>query len=125
MDLYLSHTQYLNLKGANRLSYIAYLDMLRQGKVERTLDIREKTNAQYLEYVNTMYNYLVSFFERALPLEDIHGKLADLETSFASSWKGGQVDGWSEASGSGSGEGIWCPYCETTFSAEGPYANAL
>ena len=120
LDLYFSHTQYLNLQGANRLSYIAYLDMLRHGQVERTLDIREKSTAQYLEYVQTLYNYLVSFFERALPLIDIQQKLKEWEATFESSWTSGSVEGWSESSsaaskpkvnGSGTSEGIWCPYC--------------
>ncbi|ORX36512.1 hypothetical protein BD324DRAFT_629158 [Kockovaella imperatae] len=122
LDLYYSHTQYLNLKGAVRLSYIAYIDMLRQGKVERTLDVREKSNAQYLEYVATLYNYLVSFFERALPLENVHGDLEAWETSFSSAWTAGQVEGWSEGSSSSAGsEGIWCPYCAKSYSKQTVY----
>lgn len=49
LDLYLAHSQYLNLKGSTRLSYVGYLDMLKQGRVERTLDLRERSHAAYLE----------------------------------------------------------------------------
>lgn len=49
LDLYEAHSQYLNLKGSTRLSYIAYLDLLKQGRVERTLDVREKSHPAYLQ----------------------------------------------------------------------------
>jgi splicing factor 3A subunit 3 len=131
LDLYLSHGQYLNLKGATRLSYIGYLDMLRHGRVERTLDVREKSLPAYLEYVQTLYNYLVSFFERALPLVDIRAKIKEEEDNFASAWEAGQVEGWSAesskkasaASGGagGDGTGIWCPYCQKLYSKQTVY----
>ena len=114
LDLYLSHTQYLNLKGSSRLSYFGYLDMLRQGKVERTLDVKEKSLPAYLEYVQTLYNYLVSFFDRALPLTDIHQKIKEEEEKFEAAWAAGEVEGW-EAEGKKAapvGEGIWCPFCK-------------
>lgn len=118
LDLYQAHTLYLNLKGANRLSYIGYLDMLRQGRIERTLDTKEKSLPGYLEYVQTLYNYLVSYFERALPLVNIRGKVQQEEENFASAWEAGQVSGWEAESSKKAaqaqlnGEGIWCPYCE-------------
>ena len=114
LDLYLSHTQYLNLKGSSRLSYFGYLDMLRQGKVERTLDVKEKSLPAYLEYVQTLYNYLVSFFDRALPLTDIHQKIKEEEEKFEAAWAAGEVEGW-ETEGKKAapvGEGIWCPFCK-------------
>lgn len=49
LDLYYYHTQYLNLKGSSRLSYIGFLDMLRHGRVERSLDLRERGHPAYLE----------------------------------------------------------------------------
>lgn len=118
LDLYLSHTQYLNLKGSSRLSYFGYLDMLRQGKVERTLDLKEKSLPAYLEYVQTLYSYLVSFFDRALPLIDIHSRIREEEERFEAAWPAGQVEGWETNSGvkaAPTGEGIWCPYCEFRY----------
>lgn len=49
LDLYEAHAQFLNLKGSTRLSYIGYLDMMKSGRVERTLDVREKSHAAYLQ----------------------------------------------------------------------------
>ncbi|KAK4683934.1 splicing factor 3A subunit 3, partial [Tremellales sp. Uapishka_1] len=116
LDLYMAHTQYLNLKGANRLSYLAFLDMLKHGKVERTLDVKEKSTQAYLEYVQTLYAYVVSFFERALPLIDIQTKIKEEEENFDSAWMAGQVAGWAESSSKANaapkeGGGIWCPFC--------------
>jgi len=88
--------------------------MLRQGKVERTLDVKEKSLPAYLEYVQTLYNYLVSFFDRALPLTDIHQKIKEEEEKFEAAWAAGEVEGW-EAEGkkaAPAGEGIWCPFCK-------------
>ncbi|AUB27813.1 splicing factor 3A subunit 3 [Cryptococcus neoformans] len=124
LDLYLSHSQYLNLKGSTRLSYVAYLDMLKHGKVERTLDIKEKSNAAYLEYVQTLYTYLLSFFERALPLVNIQKKVKEEEQRFETAWEADQVDGW-ENSGvkkqANNGEGIWCQYCQKSYSKQTVY----
>lgn len=116
LDLYLAHTQYLNLKGSSRLSYFGFLDMLRLGKVERTLDVKEKSLPAYLEYVQTLYTYLVSFFDRTLPLINVHTQIRQEEEQFEAAWAAGQVEGWQSESGKQSsaapaGEGIWCPYC--------------
>ncbi|TXT12875.1 hypothetical protein VHUM_01276 [Vanrija humicola] len=127
LDLYEAHTQYLNLKGSTRLSYIAYIDMLRQGRVERTLDVKEKSTAAYLAYVQTLYNYLVSFFRRALPLINVQKKLDASEASFESAWAADEVPGWSEGKSGGKkaeangGAGIWCPYCQKHYSKQTVY----
>lgn len=91
--------------------------MLRHGRVERTLDLKEKSTAGYLEYTQTLYNYLVSFFGRALPLVDIQAKIKADQEDFESAWRAEQVEGWeAESSSRGkvavpAGAGIWCPYC--------------
>ena len=104
----------------SRLSYIAFLDMLRHGKVERTLDVREKSLPAYLEYVQTLHSYLMSFFSRALPLLDLEAKMKEDEDSFASAWEADQVSGWAESSTKpkaapiANARGIWCPYCASS-----------
>lgn len=115
LDLVQAHTQYLNLKGSSRLSYFGYLDMLRQGKVERTLDVKEKSLPAYLEYVQTLYNYLVTFFDKALPLTDIRSKVKEEEDKFEAAWAAGEVEGWETEAKKAApvGEGIWCPYCKS------------
>ncbi|EIW66571.1 splicing factor 3A subunit 3 [Tremella mesenterica] len=127
LDLYQSHTQYLNLRGSVRLSYIAYLDMLKHGKVERTLDLKEKLLPQYIEYVQTLYNYLVSFFERALPLTNIQSKLKEEEANFASAWEAIQISGWEPESSTSKRAppptegGIWCEYCGKSYAKQTVY----
>ena len=113
VDLYQAHTMYLNLRGANRLSYVAFLDMLRRGYVERTLDMKERSSPTYLEYVQTLYNYLLSFFDRALPLVNVQTKIKEEEEVFATAWEAGQIVGWDKgtASSDAPAEGIWCEYC--------------
>lgn len=120
MDLYQAHTMYLNLRGANRLSYVAFLDMLRRGYVERTLDTKERSSNAYLEYVQALYTYLLSFYDRALPLEDLQGKIKEEEENFALAWEAGQVTAWQSdvpAQREGPTEGIWCEYCESLNSS--------
>ncbi|WVF65778.1 hypothetical protein IAT40_000512 [Kwoniella sp. CBS 6097] len=127
LDVTLPHSQYLNLKGASRISYIAFVDLLKHGKVERNLDLKEKSQAGYLEYVQTLYNYLLSFFERALPLVNVQAKIKEEEEKFQVAWEAGQVPGWEAASSSKSkapaanGEGIWCKYCQKNYSKQTVY----
>ena len=112
--MYLPHSLYLNLEGTSRLSYIGYLDMLRHGKLERTLLVREKTTPAYLNYAQTLYDYLVGFFNRALPLVDLQKKLIEEEDNFASAWEAGQMSGWEDEkkkSDTPAGEAIWCGFC--------------
>ncbi|KAL7419570.1 Pre-mRNA-splicing factor sap61 [Cryptotrichosporon argae] len=125
VDVYLAHSQYLNLRGATRLSYIGYLDMLKTGKVERTLDVREKSDPAYLQYVQTLYDYFLGFFERALPLVDIHATVKEQSDKFESEWAEGKVPGWEsgkkQATAAATGEGIWCSYCQKTYSKQTVY----
>ncbi|OCF75015.1 splicing factor 3A subunit 3 [Kwoniella mangroviensis CBS 8886] len=129
LDLYLNHSQYMNLRGATRLSYLAYLEMLKSGKVGRTLDLKEKSTQGYLEYVQTLYNYLLSFFERALPLVNVQAKLKEEEEKFKNDWAEGKVPGWEAESSTskkqgnvnGNGEGLWCQYCQKSYSKQTVY----
>ena len=114
LDLYYPQTLYLNLDGTSRLSYIGYLDMLKTGKVERTLLLREKITPAYLNYVQTLYDYLTGYFNRALPLVNLQEKLKEEEDNFAAAWEAGTVEGWEEErkkASAAAGEAIWCGYC--------------
>ncbi|BEI85280.1 hypothetical protein CcaverHIS002_0506810 [Cutaneotrichosporon cavernicola] len=122
LDLYEAHAQFLNLKGSTRLSYIAYLDMLKSGRIERTLDVREKSHPAYLQYVQTLYSYMTSFFERALPLIDLEKKLKEEEDGFDNAWAAGEVKGWDEGKKVPTSQGgIWCPYCAKSYAKQTVY----
>jgi splicing factor 3A subunit 3 len=121
LDLYYAHSLYLNLEGTSRLSYIGYLDMLRQGTVERNLYTREKSTPAYIKYLETLFDYLIGFFNRALPLVNVQTKLKEEEDNFATSWEAGQVGGWGEEkkpAASASSGAIWCGYCESPSIAQ-------
>lgn len=123
LDLYDAHSKYLNLKGTSFISYIGYIEMLKTGRVERSLDLRERSNPAYLEYVQSLYAYLVSFFERALPLIDLKTKLEEEEANFEKLWAADEIQGWSDGSSSSkaAGSGIWCPYCAKHYSKQTVY----
>lgn len=77
-----------------------------------------------LRYVQTIYNYLVSFFDRALPLIDIHKKLKEDDAEFEKLWAAGEIEGWTEGKANGgvlNKEGIWCPYCQKRYSKQTVY----
>ena len=119
LDLYYAHSLYLNLDGTGLMSYIAYIDMLRHGKLERTLETRDKATAGYLNYVQTLYDYLVGFFNRALPLINLQEKLKEEEEKFATEWESNSLPGWEEkkkAAAAPVGEAIWCGFCQSTQS---------
>ncbi|WWC68603.1 uncharacterized protein I206_102533 [Kwoniella pini CBS 10737] len=129
LDVYLNHSQYMNLRGATRLSYIAYLELLKSGKVEKNLDLKEKSTPGYLEYVQTLYNYLISFFERSLPLVNLQARLKTAEENFRSAWESGSLKEWEAesssskkaVSGNSDGNGIWCQYCQKSYSKQTVY----
>lgn len=94
--------------------------MLRKGDLERTLSLKEKSTPAYLTYAQTLYSYLLSFFERALPLVDIQAKVSEEEEKFEELWKEGKVEGWdgeaeSSSAAKPAAEGIWCKYCELSI----------
>lgn len=49
LDLNIQHTQYVNLKGAKRLNYMQYLNVLTKGRVAEELDQKEKEGVAYIE----------------------------------------------------------------------------
>lgn len=72
--------------------------------------------------MQTLYSYLTSFFERALPLIDIEKKLKEEEEAFDTAWAAGEVEGWDEGSAAPSTDGgIWCAYCARSYAKQTVY----
>ncbi|KAJ9110175.1 hypothetical protein QFC20_003027 [Naganishia adeliensis] len=128
LDLYIPHTQFVNLKSARRLTYMQYLNMLSKGLVGEAVDQKEKESAAYLDYVQTLNSYLHDFLRRTHPLEmgTVDAALKPVEEGFEKEWKEGKVEGWQRkaaASTQTNGdvaeaeEGIWCAACEFSFFA--------
>ena len=137
LDLTGLHEDYLNLPGVKKISYVQYLDVFDifippQLPVKRSNKLSDK----YFGYVGDLASYLEDFIRRAKPLEDLDKLLASTESDFEKQWQAKQVLGWTEESTDsgaqgqgpvteGTGEGVWCPYCEKEFTNDNLYKHHL
>ncbi|XP_004288108.1 PREDICTED: splicing factor 3A subunit 3-like [Fragaria vesca subsp. vesca] len=84
LDLHELYNQYINSKFGEPIEYHAYLDVFSQlHKTPRKL----KSTRQYREYVETLVQYLVSFFHRTEPLQDLDKIFAKVEAEFEEEWE--------------------------------------
>lgn len=96
LDLHVHHGLYVNLKGAEKLSYVRYLDCF-----NKLHDYPKKLkNKQYKEYIEGLLNYLMNFFEKIKPLHDLNEEFADVISEFNEDWKRGTFVGWGKETGS-------------------------
>ncbi|KAH7307226.1 hypothetical protein KP509_22G050500 [Ceratopteris richardii] len=62
---------------------------------------------QYRNYLSDLTGYLLSFFERTQPLQDVDKVLAKVEADFEDRWKAGNIQGWEDRGvGSEKSDGI-------------------
>lgn len=91
LDLYECYDAYLNLRGVQRIDYLAYL---------RTFDYlfeipREaKESPSYRLYVEKLFNYIYGYIERTQPLLDIDKAVDEVSGRFSLQWQNGQFQGW-------------------------------
>ncbi|KAJ1888011.1 Pre-mRNA-splicing factor sap61 [Kickxella alabastrina] len=117
VDLNEQHELYLNVRDAQRLSYLDYLAQF--GKFE-LYPRKLKTSLQYAAYLDSLRGYFDGFFARAMPLFDLPKTTAEAKDKFADAWAAGTVLGW-EASDDD--HKLLCTVCnkqfekETTFNA--------
>lgn len=66
-----------------------------------------------LRYLQSLLEYLKSFYRRAFPLKDMDSELETVIADFNKRWEKGQIEGWSEITPSSTGQdaGIWCDAC--------------
>jgi len=96
LDLHEYHSIYVNLKGAEKLSYVRYLD-----NFNKLHDYPKKfKNKQYKEYVEAMLQYLVTYFEKLKPLHDLNEEFENVEKEFKTEWESGSFVGWGKEAGS-------------------------
>ena len=55
-----------------------------------------KFSKAYLEYVQSLLRYLISFHERTQPLKSVMKLLGTVEDSFQDRWQGGEILGWED-----------------------------
>ncbi|KAL6509258.1 hypothetical protein OROGR_022568 [Orobanche gracilis] len=91
LDLHELYNEYINSKFGQHIEYSAYLDVFSDtGRIPRKL----KLTRQYREYIQKLVEYLIHFFERTQPLQDIGRILLKVIAEFEEQWSNGSVEGW-------------------------------
>ncbi|XP_010548951.1 PREDICTED: splicing factor SF3a60 homolog [Tarenaya hassleriana] len=91
LDLHEMYNQYINSKFGDVIEYSAYLDVFSQPeKIPRKL----KLTRQYREYMENLMEYLIYFFQRTEPLEDLDRKLSEVVSDFEQKYADGKLEGW-------------------------------
>ncbi|KAJ8536874.1 hypothetical protein K7X08_035275 [Anisodus acutangulus] len=91
LDLHELFNEYINSKFGEPIEYTAYLDVFSQPqKIPR----KAKSTRQYQEYLQKLLEYLVYFFERTEPLQDLDRIFSKVTSEFEEEWTMGKVEGW-------------------------------
>ncbi|KAJ9679827.1 hypothetical protein PVL29_021669 [Vitis rotundifolia] len=91
LDLHELYNEYINSKFGEHIEYSAYVDVFSEPqKIPRKL----KLTRQYREYLENLLEYLIYFFERTEPLQDLDRIFTKLATDFEEQWANGMVEGW-------------------------------
>ncbi|CAN4085745.1 unnamed protein product [Withania somnifera] len=91
LDLHELFNEYINSKFGEPIEYTAYLDVFSQPqKIPR----KGKSTRQYLQYLQKLLEYLVYFFERTEPLQDLDRIFSKVTSEFEEEWTLGKVEGW-------------------------------
>ncbi|KAK4734688.1 hypothetical protein R3W88_008949 [Solanum pinnatisectum] len=91
LDLHELFNGYINSKFGEPIEYTAYLNVFSEPqKIPR----KAKTTRQYLEYLQKLLEYLVYFFERTEPLQDLDRIFLKVTSEFEEEWTLGKVEGW-------------------------------
>eukprot|EP00246_Nothoceros_aenigmaticus_P004024 TRINITY_DN1531_c0_g1_i2.p1 TRINITY_DN1531_c0_g1~~TRINITY_DN1531_c0_g1_i2.p1 ORF type:complete len:334 (-),score=64.33 TRINITY_DN1531_c0_g1_i2:850-1776(-) len=100
LDLHDLHNRFMNSKFGHQLEYSAFLNEFPQ---THRIHRNQKHNKAYSEYIAALTDYLLSFFYRTQPLQDISRIFAKVEADFDERWESGTVQGW-EDKGLGNGQ---------------------
>jgi splicing factor 3A subunit 3 len=105
LDLHEFHHAYVNMTGKPKsvhssdreqpapMDYITYVQQFTQfSQIPRSL----KFQKAYMEYVEGLLRYLISFHERTQPLKSVVKLMEEVEDSFEQRWQAGEVPGWQD-----------------------------
>ena len=96
LDLHECYEKYINLKGIEKIDYITYLSTF-----DHLFDIpRERKNAEYQKYVESLLEYLIDYLSRVRPLLDINAELEEASKQFETEWENSTFPGWPKETGS-------------------------
>eukprot|EP00262_Sarcandra_glabra_P007922 TRINITY_DN21036_c0_g1_i1.p1 TRINITY_DN21036_c0_g1~~TRINITY_DN21036_c0_g1_i1.p1 ORF type:complete len:510 (-),score=99.28 TRINITY_DN21036_c0_g1_i1:274-1803(-) len=91
LDMHELYNEYINSKFGEPIEYSAFLDVFSQPhKIPRNL----KLTRQYRDYIEHLLEYLISYFQRTEPLQDLDRIFLKVETEFEELWANGDVGGW-------------------------------
>ncbi|KAK1358527.1 Splicing factor 3A subunit 3 [Heracleum sosnowskyi] len=86
LDLHELYNDYINSKFGEPIEYSAYLEVFPQvHKISRRL----KLTRQYNEYLSKLLEYLISFFQRTEPLQDLERLFSKVKTELEEQWASG------------------------------------
>ncbi|KGN58266.1 splicing factor SF3a60 homolog [Cucumis sativus] len=95
LDLHELYNQYINSKFGEAIEYSSYLDVFSQPqKISQKL----KFSRQYREYLENLLAYLIYFFQRTEPLQDLDRIFSKVESEFEERWVIGTIEGWENTS---------------------------
>ncbi|KAG8381154.1 hypothetical protein BUALT_Bualt06G0092900 [Buddleja alternifolia] len=95
LDLHELYNDYINSKFGKQIEYSAYLDIFSEPD---TIPHKLKLTRQYREYTQKLLEYLIYFFERTEPLQDLERIFSKVNTEFEEQWSNGLVEGWGNES---------------------------
>lgn len=91
LDLHELYNQYINSKFGKEIEYSAYLDVFsRPHEIPRKL----KMTRQYREYIEKLLEYLIYFFQRTEPLQDLDRIFSKVVADFEEQWVTSTLQGW-------------------------------
>nr|XP_043615058.1 splicing factor SF3a60 homolog [Erigeron canadensis] len=101
LDLHELYNDYINTKFGKefikqfdkQFDYSSYLEVFSQPHL---IPRKLKISRQYREYLSKMIEYLVYFFERTEPLQDLDRIFSKVVSEFEEQWDDGKVDGWKD-----------------------------
>ncbi|KAK9178971.1 hypothetical protein WN943_028165 [Citrus x changshan-huyou] len=91
LDLHELYNQYINSKFGKEIEYSTYLDVFsRPHEIPRKL----KMTRQYREYIEKLLEYLIYFFQRTEPLQDLDRIFSKVVADFEEQWVTSTLQGW-------------------------------
>ncbi|KAF8460627.1 splicing factor 3a subunit 3 [Kalaharituber pfeilii] len=88
LDMTQNHTEYLNLPGVKRITYLQYLSIF--DKFDG-FTRNQKGNDQYFQYLNNITDYLESFLRRTRPLSNPDRIMEGFDNEFEKDWEEGKI----------------------------------
>lgn len=132
LDMTQNHTEYLNLPGVKRITYLQYLSVY--DKFDGFTK-NQKTNDQYFQYLNGVSDYLESFLRRTRPLSNPDGIISGFDKEFDLAWEEGKITVFPAPKPATAGPqkeappnkdtGVYCDVCVKQFGNQKAYDNHL